>query len=82
MAKHAAGIIAARSEAMSTVFLTGELGVQVMKVGDLGPLGDVDQLAILPTGEAKIQKIFGVIVKGTSQSFPPRRLRRGTSTCG
>src|SRR4051812_45718723 len=70
MAKPTPGIIAARSEAMSSVFLTGDLGVEVMRVGDLGQLGDVDQLAIIRSEEARIQKIFGVIVKGTSRELP------------
>ena len=73
MSKPSAGVIAARSEAMSSVFLTADLGVHVIKVGDLGQLGDLDQLAILPSDDGKIQKILGVIVKGTAHPLPSVR---------
>ena len=74
MAENIAGIVAARSEAMATVFLTGDLRVSVFRVGQLGQLGDVDQLAMLHTEDAgAIHKIFGVIVKGTSHPVPNAR---------
>ena len=68
MSKTATSLIGRRSEAMSTVFLTGHPGVEVFGI-DKG-LSGVDQIARIHSDESLIQKTLGVIVHGTAKPLP------------
>ncbi|MHC5541121.1 DUF4365 domain-containing protein [Singulisphaera rosea] len=69
MQTSSSSIIGRRSEAMAQVFLTGSLNVEVFGVDHLL---DIDQIAKI-TSESRLQRLFGVIVKGTSLSLPDAR---------
>ena len=60
-----------RTQALTTVFLTGRNNIEVINLADLGEL---DMLCRIVSSEAEHEMLFGVIGKGTSEALVNERL--------
>jgi hypothetical protein len=71
MAKEQSFMLEHRTQALTTVFLTGRNNVEVIS---LPGLGELDMLCRIVSTEEQYDMLFGVIQKGTSEALTSQRL--------